>query len=155
MREIKYRGKSLEDGKWLYGSLLIENPPLQCFATDEKEADKYYIAKSGFADWNMPRPFDIQEVDPKTVGQYTGKKDKNGKEVYEDDRIADDEYIYLQVNWDNNSCKFSVDGYGHRMYRNEGSGEEYSKDISLLDKEVIYIEDSGEYEVIGNAHDNK
>ena len=56
MREIKFRGKRLDNGEWLYGSLVILN-------------GRYFI----FDDANR------HEVDPTTVGEFTGLKDKNGK----------------------------------------------------------------------------
>lgn len=84
-----YRGKSIETGKWIYGSLIIEKGPLQCFA-NESSPDKYYIGRSGFADWNMPRPFVQEEVGPNTVGQCTGRKDTEGVLVYEGDKVLAD-----------------------------------------------------------------
>ena len=64
MREIKFRGKRLDNGEWLYGSLVILN-------------GRYFI----FDDANR------HEVDPTTVGEYIGLKDNNGTDVWEGDIV--------------------------------------------------------------------
>lgn len=76
MREIKYRGKHISTGEWVYGTPVKE---LRTYA--------WYIVE-----WYDGVNGDLQRhiVDPKTVGQWTGVK-YNGQELYEDD-IVEIEY---------------------------------------------------------------
>ena len=64
MREIKFRGKRIDNGEWIYGYYF-------------KSWEKAYILWGTTND--IPNKI---EVIPETVGQFTGLKDKNGVEIY-------------------------------------------------------------------------
>lgn len=112
MRQIKFRGKRLDNGEWVYGDLLhIAGGCLIYFGNDTDTASpdierNYPIAVELFKD-------EIAVVDPKTVGQFAGMTDKNGKEIFEHDVVRyyddiGDELVCSHVIYHKESCSFCV-----------------------------------------------
>ena len=80
MRAIKFKAKREDNGQWVIGDLLqhIDGTVLIGDNTGPWTDDEYSPC-----DYHQ-----VYKVDPTTVCQFTGLKDKNGKEVWEHDILA-------------------------------------------------------------------
>lgn len=74
MRQIKFRGKRIDNGEWVFGYLVV---------TDNADYPEIF---TGFYHSNDRQPYRKFEVDGETVGQYTGRK-CHDKELYANDII--------------------------------------------------------------------
>ena len=142
MREIKFRAKDTLEKNWYVGSYIFTddntNNPFRSRPFKESHRIIFYSRY----DWNMGGWNDV-EIDPSTLGQYTGLKDKNGKEIYEGDIIG----------CDNPNIKhliFFNEKQGRFMAALDGDIENYCYGVCGLDDSRW----NATKEVIGNIHDN-
>lgn len=125
MREIRYRGIGIAERKWVFGSLWFDTRDGVTLIWSEEL--KYWV-----------------RVDPATVGQYTGLKDRKGIAIYEGDVIR---------------SPLSEDKTRpHRIFYHTGNAAFMG---ALIDrKELCYLRLDQDWiykfgkEVIGNIHDN-
>lgn len=111
-REIKFRGKSLNTGKWVYGDLRQDG-----------------VRKKAYIEY---------EIDPETVGQYTGLKDALGNEIYEGDIL-----------------ERAATGTPFEVVFHKGCFKARFGDSGFDDVVPLHVLDDQEIiQVVGNIHDN-
>lgn len=136
-REIKFRGKSIIGDKWVYGDLLHIGGGYIINHGSQKDYDISHDNKFAIQFYHE----EVSVVFPDTVGQFTGKTDINGKDIYNDDvvRVFTVERSFnVVVKWSNYSMAFMacyIDGNYSPFY--------------LFTGLFVY-----ELEVIGNVFDN-
>lgn len=164
MKEIKFRGKSIKDGKWLYGYLGEVNVKI----LQRTCVEKVIFENLGwFNTDNFGYVVGDCEVDEETICQYTGLKDKHGNEIYAGDILhvieyenkatmvfKDGEIQELDLSLD--EARGEIKSEWHGTVECEEScmfvGDMY---LDNLFGDMRYSNPIFDFEVIGNIHDNK
>jgi uncharacterized phage protein (TIGR01671 family) len=132
MREIKFRGKRKDDGLWIYG-----------YYSYKWRTQQHYIRCS--PDQGMMTDAEF-EVIPETVGQFTGLKDKDGKEVFEGDIFKCPDFY---------GGKFAYAGEWIEDYEDLIEEITFSEGSFFVgDMPLHAIFDKETFEVIGNIYEN-
>lgn len=128
----------IEDGVWVHGSLRCDVGKYTIFQFENERAD--YVE---------------YEIDPSTICQCTGLKDKNGKLIWENDILDGFTYpymsdgihnYYVEVCWCDNVPSFGI--YTHKYPESKVRG------ISAGMTELMEDWNPNDWEIIGNIFDN-
>ena len=160
MRELIFRGKRLDNGEWVQGANILTadavNPQaveMYIYASGEdlytQEADTYGNLRKVTGK--------LYKVDPETVSQYTGLKDKNGTMIFEGDIVefedlGEEGYEYKEGFTFTNRAMVTLDFYRVELTNWYSDNSALCEDMKIYYEDFIY--DFKYFKVIGNCHDN-
>lgn len=127
-----FKAKRLDNGEWVKGALVYD------------DMDKLYriITEIDYSSGTCMTTDKAPRVDASTICQCTGLKDKNGKLIWENDIVKDEEGNFYKTIWQNNYYQF----FSWIRVKSET--------LEVDVKGDLYLMRSVEIEVIGNTFDN-
>jgi uncharacterized phage protein (TIGR01671 family) len=146
VREIKFRGKRIDNGEWVYGSYI-------------KASEKHGYIVGYFGNVTYIESEDLNsvkcvchKVKNETVGQYCGIEENNGRMIWEGDILVPK--LYVKMNGDNQKqfrCQVVFSKGVFHFQVNGGLIQELTPIITSLNRG---IKAENEYVVIGNIHES-
>ena len=168
MREILFRGKRVDNGEWIVGSLIIDERGNHYIGEYIKQrVESAYVCTKRRNGKTINRFIGIGffMVISETVGQYTGLVDRNGKKIFEGDIVR----MYFEgesSGYDEEGVSYNYDFYGHKIgvvsFGSNGTFINAKHGELHIDAEMVEgwtptrrARLAGyRSEVIGNIHDN-
>lgn len=140
MREIRYKAKRYDNKQWVEGSLIVL----------DADSGYYFITEEYLSASTLPVRDLIYDhthlVDPNTICQYTGRDDKNGNKIWENDIVSAVWYSYVEPIEDITGRVVFDQGWCAYVICDESMGTK-----SELNGCGAY---TYEFEVLGNVYDN-
>lgn len=137
-KEVIFRGKLSHSGEWVFGSLLKIGSHYHIVTESDMYEDGHHICQeSDTPTW----------VDPDTVGQFTGMKDRHGKKVFEGDIVEVYDFTSVYASKYRGVVK---------MYRGSWCVEYEDTIFDMIAHPRLFFDDFADRktEVIGNVYDN-
>ena len=106
MRDILFKAKDVQSGEWIEGLLVITKEEYSneiYYAIFEKESE--HVCMGEYKDNGH------YQIDPNTICQFTGLKDKNGNKIWENDIVRLDEDLYI-ITWEEDDAMFALEDVG-------------------------------------------
>lgn len=133
MREILFRGKSIDAGEWVEGLLITID--LECDGNINDSIPRTHCIVPIGVEFYRGELGGFEFVDPETVGQFTGVLDKNSTKIFEGDVVK---------------CEIIYDTGCYPRFETKIKTVRYVEGCFI----PLYDAVRNSYEVLGNIHDN-